>query len=1098
MKKKKNNQLSNPRPQQPKSETEYSLDDILDEARKLRESRNFSPPPVEENPEGEPGLLKEAENTLSEKAENLPAEKTEVFSEPEQNLDSESLPFEEPAFSDIPPSENSPQEKLPEESLPQGEYALPKAEKAAGPLPEEGLSDVASFASQTETNAEIPDVSAKKPSFFSSLKEKWKNFRGEKGEPSFSRALPDYSDFPVFSSLPEQRNKVSRDFSYLFREEQEEADDEALNLYAGSDSSRELYSFSKDFIPSDSADEEPLFPSGGEEIPAPPKSAAESFPDKAEGPAAPDLKEEAFPEEDAHDASESSEIAKTGEAAEKAEKPESPAESSPEAASKQAEEKEETPNSPQPTKPDIITELESIFSSSRKRMENVAERRKEEEEPSLNIKEKFYGQIANLLTETEASEEAEAAAPSEDGQGIAESSEAAGAEASAEKPLSRYEKHFGRPKPLPAASVSEAALQNAAEAAADKTEPAPSAKKKNFSSSANSSFGPGKKSKRFHVFGKEEETTDSSKALPEAKKDEIEDYTRPEEAFSVRAEIAGQLRSLLIRLLVTVAVGLVLLFFALSTHFGWGATSFMNPAEKPLAYLLVNNVLLFVALLFSWGTLSSGLTGLFRLKNNSDSALSLACAAVFLQGIAGLFDASRFVELGLHSYALLAVFGLFLNALGKTYLINRVRDNFKFVCSPDQKYALELIPERDRNYLLTRGLNLDEPKVAYHAKTDLLSDFLKLSYAPDLSETSSHRLASLGFICSLVIGILCFIINSELLMAFTAFAAAACVCVPMACIPAINLPIRRLCRQVRRVGGMLIGYPSIQKFSSVNSLVLDAEELFPEGSLMLHGMKTFSGQRVDAVILDAAAVICKAGGPMAPVFEQIVNGRHDLLPKVDSVSYEDGLGLEAWVGGRRILIGNRKLLEKRGITPPTGDYEIKYRKGARQLTYLATGGELVAMFVVSYLPNERLASDLQNLEDNGVCLLVRTADSNVTPRLIADAYNLYYRNIKILPSAQSEFYKEARTTSKKQSPAFFATRGERLPAVAKFLSSCIRSQSNFSLLVLLQNIGAVLGLLLVAVLTFFAGLSQLGTLELWLYLFFWVLAVFLVSLLHKP
>ena len=46
---------------------------------------------------------------------------------------------------------------------------------------------------------------------------------------------------------------------------------------------------------------------------------------------------------------------------------------------------------------------------------------------------------------------------------------------------------------------------------------------------------------------------------------------------------------------------------------------------------------------------------------------------------------------------------------------------------------------------------------------------------------------------------------------------------------------------------MLCGYPAVEKFSRVNAVMLDARDLFPRGTLVLNGIKTFGGQRLSLI-----------------------------------------------------------------------------------------------------------------------------------------------------------------------------------------------------------------------------------------------------------
>lgn len=82
-------------------------------------------------------------------------------------------------------------------------------------------------------------------------------------------------------------------------------------------------------------------------------------------------------------------------------------------------------------------------------------------------------------------------------------------------------------------------------------------------------------------------------------------------------------------------------------------------------------------------------------------------------------------------------------------------------------------------------------------------------------------------------------------------------------------------------------WTTIEDAADVNCILMNATELFPEGSVVLHGIKTFQGTRIDTAIVDAASVICKADSVLRDVFLYIINGRTELLKPVDTVRYED-------------------------------------------------------------------------------------------------------------------------------------------------------------------------------------------------------------------
>ena len=617
-----------------------------------------------------------------------------------------------------------------------------------------------------------------------------------------------------------------------------------------------------------------------------------------------------------------------------------------------------------------------------------------------------------------------------------------------------------------------------------------------FSPEEDEGFPAPRRKKRFHVFGTEEEENYDQEELPQ-EAEELDDYTSPSDAPSVANELAANLHRLYLRFAVTGLCMMLLFLFGFLGEYTGILPQFLQVGLETQTYLILNLIFLFLAGAFSVPPILNGIRGLFTFQANSDSAVAISFLAAVLQ-TAVLFSTQKSLSGGaLHLYATLASMAMFLNAAGKVSMMRRIYKNFRFVSSPDQKQAVRLFDDYNTALQLATGVVIDSPAIAYQAKTDFLKHFLKLSYEPDPSEQTSQIMAPVSFVCSLILGIVAYVLSRDMPHALTAFAAAACVGVPFMNMLSVNLPLNRLSKIASRCGAMLVGYPTVDEFSAANAVMLDAKDLFPKGTVVLNGIKTFAGQRIDDAIVDATALMCAVGGPLSDLFDQIIQSRRELLPKIDNVAYEDDKGVTGWVSGRRILIGNRSLMEAHGIEPPSRDYEEKYIQGGKKVVYLATGGDLVALFVISYNSDLRRAMELRRMEDNGISLIVRTRDPNITPRLLAECFGLDEQCIRVLPERLGEVYTELTEQPSARSAALLATKG-RPTSMMRMLTACVRQRSNISLAVALQNIAVILGILLVGFLSCYSGLSQLSTAALLLYELFWAAVVWLIPRLRKP
>lgn len=594
-----------------------------------------------------------------------------------------------------------------------------------------------------------------------------------------------------------------------------------------------------------------------------------------------------------------------------------------------------------------------------------------------------------------------------------------------------------------------------------------------------------------------EEPQEDSPEEPQEPEEELEDFNSPSDAPSVSHDLWAGMRELILRVLVTgLCTGLLGLFGLMGEFnnlFSWDISREITTA----AYMALNVIFLLLSMGFCFRMIGSGLMALVKFRANSDSALSLASIAALIQAVYACFFPEEVMSGSLHLYSVLASGALFLNSVGKLVMIRRIWNNFRFVSSRESKYAVQLYDDYNTSLKLARDCVMDSPVIAYQQKAGFLSRFLQYSYEPDPLENNSQILAPIGFIASLALCGATLMISHSASQAISAFAAASCICVPFTGLLGGNLLLKKLSALAKKCGAMAVGYPAVEKFSSVNAVMLDAQDLYPKGTVVLGGIKTFGNQRIDEAILEATSLMCAAGGPLVSIFDQIIQSRREILPKVDKPVYEDERGLTGWVSGHRVLIGNRDLLAAHHIDPPSREFENKYTAGGKKAAYLAVGGQLVAMFLLTYRSDSHRARELQRLEANGVSLIVHTCDPNITSSFLANAFGLDPHSIRVLPDSLGQEYVRVTQGECPRTPALLATRG-RAVSMLRIISACIRTRSNLTLAAVMQSVSVILGFVLVAFMACYSGLQQLTTLSLLLYEVFWSFVILFFPRLHKP
>lgn len=596
------------------------------------------------------------------------------------------------------------------------------------------------------------------------------------------------------------------------------------------------------------------------------------------------------------------------------------------------------------------------------------------------------------------------------------------------------------------------------------------------------------------IFSKDE--SDDNDTVKEENSKPVEDYTGEEDEKSILYELNHNIRKLFMRSLLSGIIAAVVVVLTIVTRIFPSAICSAVPFA-PAAYAILLFVLMAASLVLNRVAMLSGLSPLVHIKGNSDTAVAVAGAAGMVQIIVSFFCLGDLNGFHVNYYTVIPMLAFFANNVGKLYMVLRVKDNFKFVSSKGQKYASKIYNNESVAMQMMSGTAADRPIIAYQHKTEFPSNFLKISYAPDPSEDLASKLAPITTIASIIIAVMYGVVKLSFADALNAFALITAVSVPVATLLSVNAPVRKLCKTLLSYGSMLSGYPSVKQFCDSTAIMIDANELFPAESISLEGIKTFEDYGIDESLLCGIAILKEAQNPIANAFDSVVAETEETLPEVESVLYEDEIGLVGWIKSERILVGSRTLMEKYSVEVPNMEYEEKYTSQGRQVTYLSRAGRLVAMFVTRYTPDAQLKAEMQRAETNGISFLIRTTDYNVTNDLVAKLYDLFYRSIKVLPTGLGNVLKEAEDTVEETSRSYLITNG-KAASLARAVTGCVKIKHNISLSIIIQLIAVVFGLLVASTLSLYAGVQVMGSLEVLIYALFWGAAAVFAPAVQKP
>ena len=334
-------------------------------------------------------------------------------------------------------------------------------------------------------------------------------------------------------------------------------------------------------------------------------------------------------------------------------------------------------------------------------------------------------------------------------------------------------------------------------------------------------------------------------------------------------------------------------------------------------------------------------------------------------------------------------------------------------------------------------------RIAYVVRTRQLGNYFVNACREDSSSAMIAKVypyfLAVSVIAALVGAVRGLFMEGDFLnVAFSALCAALVTGIPITGLLCLEIPLSHITNGLRRKGALLNGWNAVELFNRT-----------------------------------AASVLIAAGGALAEVFGQLIGDDAKLRENVDSIEYENEMGISAWLREKRILIGNRDMMETHRVLVPNGglarldEFEALRKRPGHQVLYVAVNNRLMGVYLLEYKASLSARNALVRLISDGTNVMIYTCDANINVPLITAVFDVPPRFISILDNEGSRIYDSVTYAVTEQEEALLATDGS-LRALSEGIRAAVRLKENRRLGLLIQTICFGMGFL------FVAGLSCLS------------------------
>jgi Cu+-exporting ATPase len=206
-----------------------------------------------------------------------------------------------------------------------------------------------------------------------------------------------------------------------------------------------------------------------------------------------------------------------------------------------------------------------------------------------------------------------------------------------------------------------------------------------------------------------------------------------------------------------------------------------------------------------------------------------------------------------------------------------------------------------------------------------------------------------------------------------------------------------------RAGVLIRSAEALERMEKVDTLVVDKTGTLTEGKPRLQSVVTSEGIDESTLLRMAASLEQGSEHPLAAAIVAGAAERGVRPPPATDFASRTGRGVTGVVEGRRVVLGNRTLLNELGIDPgPLAARAEALRADGQGVVFVAVDGRVAGLLGVSDPIKASTLEALRRLREDGVRVVMVTGDSRTTAGAVARKLGLDDVRAEVLPEQKVE------------------------------------------------------------------------------------------------
>ena len=201
-------------------------------------------------------------------------------------------------------------------------------------------------------------------------------------------------------------------------------------------------------------------------------------------------------------------------------------------------------------------------------------------------------------------------------------------------------------------------------------------------------------------------------------------------------------------------------------------------------------------------------------------------------------------------------------------------------------------------------------------------------------------------------------------------------------------------------GVLIKNAEALEKMNKVNTLIVDKTGTITEGKPAVEKIGVFGNTYSEEEILRyIVSLNSNSEHPLAEATVSYGKEQNTEIEKVDGFSAVTGKGVEGKVDGKKLGLGNPKMMDYANatISSEMKDEAKTYQKQGKTVSYLAIDGTVSGYVVIGDKIKKTSAKAIKELQEKGIDVVMLTGDNHDTAQAVASELNLADFKAGMLP-----------------------------------------------------------------------------------------------------